>query len=198
MLRESDEALLERIVLGDGDEPAFGELYRRYNRDIYRFAYGMCGAAWIAEDCTQDVFLGMLERGAGYRRFNGSLRAWLYGIARHKVIDRLRQRGRLEFGFDPSHVGDDSQGPDQYVVSHRRVDDLRRAIVALPIRYREVIVLCELEELSYADAAGMLDCPVGTVRSRLHRARGMLAKKLRSGAHVVTRTMLVDGKLGEG
>jgi RNA polymerase sigma-70 factor (ECF subfamily) len=63
----------------------------------------------------------------------------------------------------------------------QRVDALRRAIMNLPLRYREVVVLCDLEEISYADAAEALDCAVGTVRSRLHRARGLLAAKMRAG-----------------
>lgn len=196
MTRESDETLLDRIV--SGDESAFVELYRRHSRRIHRFAYGMCGARSVAEDCTQEVFLNVLEKGSGFRSSSGSVQSWLYGIARYKVIDKFRQRGQLEFGLDATHLGDDSDSPDQYVVACRRSDELRRAIVSLPPRYREVIVLCELEELSYAEAAGMLGCPVGTVRSRLHRARETLARKLRGRADTVKRTLLSDGRLGEG
>lgn len=195
MTRESDELLMDKIVRGD--ESAFVELYRRHSPRVYRFAYGMCGARSIAEDCTQEVFLNVLENGDRYRGFSGAARSWLYGIARHKVIDKLRQRGRLEFGLDTADVSDDAEAPEQHVIAHRRVDELRRTIVAMPLRYREVIVLCELEELSYAEAAVMLDCPVGTIRSRLHRAREVLAKKLRTRPDVARRTMIGNEKLGE-
>lgn len=176
---------MDRII--HGDEPAFVELYRRHGPPVYRFAYGMCGIKSIAEDCAQEVFLNVLENGTGYRKFSGSVRSWLYGIARHKVIDKFRQRGRLEFGLDVTNVGDDTWAPDQCIAARRRIDEVRRAIVALPVRYREAIVLCELEELSYAEAAGTVDCPVGTIRSRLHRAREMLATRLRSRAGLSRR-----------
>ncbi len=196
MTRESDEALLDRIV--HGDETAFAAFYRRHNQRIYRFAYGLCGVRSIAEDCTQEVFLSVLEKAGGYRKSSGPARSWLYGITRHKMIDRLRQQGRLEFGLDATQLSDNSETPDQHVVGYRRSEELHRAIVALPLRYREVIVLCELEELSYAEAAGMLECPVGTVRSRLHRGREMLAGRLRSRAGTVKQKLLSGGQLGEG
>ena len=196
MTRESDETLLDRIV--HGDESAFVALYRRHSQRIYRFVYGMCGVRSIAEDCTQEVFLNVLEKAGGYKKFSGPARPWLYGIARHKVIDKLRQRGRMEFGLDAAQLSDNAETPDQHVVAYRRTAELNRAIVALPIRYREVIVLCELEELSYAEAAGLLECPVGTVRSRLHRGREMLAGKLRTRADTAKQNLLSGGQLGEG
>ena len=196
MTRESDESLLARIV--QGDETAFVAFYRRHNQRIYRFVFGMSGVRSIAEDCTQEVFLSVLEKGGSYRKFSGTARSWLHGVARHKVIDRLRQRGRLEFGLDATQLSDNSETPDQHVVAYRRTEELNRAIIALPLRYREVIVLCELEELSYAEAAGMLECPVGTVRSRLHRAREMLAGKLRTRTDGLKQNLVPGGQLGEG
>jgi RNA polymerase sigma-70 factor (ECF subfamily) len=81
------------------------------------------------------------------------------------------QHENLVASYDP--LGDLTRG--------EMVEKLRQAVLALPTHYREVLVLCELEEMSYADAAAALECAVGTVRSRLHRARAMLAEKMRGG-----------------
>lgn len=176
----SDEALLHKIRQGDAQ--AFDVLYARHGTDVYRFAYGMCGTSQLAEDCAQEVFMNVWRDSSGFRAGNGSVRAWLLGIARHKMIDRFRQQSRYELGLDPAVLADHGVTVDQDAGRGEHVERVRRAILALPVRYREVIVLCELEELSYAEAAQLIDCPVGTVRSRLHRAREQLATKLRPAA----------------
>lgn len=176
----ADEALLYRI--GHGDPQAFDTLYARHGAGVYRFAYSLCGAAQPAEDCAQEVFLSVWQDSSGFRDRNGGVRAWLLGIARHKMIDRFRQQSRYEFGLDAAALSADAPTPDQSAGSGERAERLRRAILALPLRYREVVVLCELEELSYIEASTLIGCPVGTVRSRLYRARAQLATKLRSAS----------------
>ena len=178
---ETDEELLIRMQ--SGDESAFLDLYRRRQAALFRFALHMSGSMPVAEDVTQDVFLALLREECGYDPDRGTLSGYLFGIARKLVLRQLA-RGRADVVLDTEN--DDSALPalaaidDPLVDLTRRegLEALRRAVQSLPPRYREVVVLCDLEEVDYADAAVALGCPVGTVRSRLHRARGLLWEKL--------------------
>jgi len=177
-MSESDEKLLGRML--DGDEEAFTVLYRRRQGPVYRFALHMTGSAGIAEDVTQEVFLALIENG---RRFDGSrgpLLSFLYGIARNRVLRRIEKERPVE------PVGEEFAGGEDLLDDLTRretVEQVRRAVLSLPEAYREAVVLCDLENASYEDAAAALECPVGTVRSRLSRGRAMLAQKL--AAHMV-------------
>jgi RNA polymerase sigma-70 factor (ECF subfamily) len=172
-MSESDEKLLGRML--DGDEEAFTALYRRRQGPVYRFALHMTGSAAIAEDVTQEVFLALIENG---RRFDGSrgpLLSFLYGIARNRVLRRIEKERTAE------PVGEEFAGGEDLLDDLTRretVEQVRRAVLSLPEAYREAVVLCDLENVSYEDAAAALECPVGTVRSRLSRGRAMLAQKL--------------------
>jgi len=179
---ESDHQLFERLRAGQ--QQAFVALYQRRQPALYRFALQMSGSAPVAEDITQEVFLALLRQECGYDADRGSLIAYLFGIAR-KLLLRQFERRRSEIGVD---TGADEMGlpeladasdPLTDLTARERMESLRRAVRSLPHRYREVVVLCDLEELDYAEAAAALGCPIGTVRSRLHRARLLLAEKLR-------------------
>jgi RNA polymerase sigma-70 factor, ECF subfamily len=178
---ETDEELLLRMQ--SGDETAFLTLYRRRQAGLFRFALHMSGSMPVAEDVTQEVFLALLREDCGYDADRGTLSGYLFGIARKLVLRHL-ERGRSNVTLDTD--SDDFAQPELAVLddplldlTHREgIDALRRAVQALPRRYREVVVLCDLEEVDYADAAVALGCPIGTVRSRLHRARGLLLEKL--------------------
>ena len=178
---ESDEELLLRIR--SGDEEAFLGLYRRRQAPIYRFVLHMSGSAALAEDITQEVFLALLRSECGYDPDRGTLSGYLFGIAR-KLVLRQVERGRVDVPLE--NDAEDAPLPELAVIqdplgdlAHReRLEALRRAVATLPRRYREVVVLCDLEEVDYADAAIALSCPIGTVRSRLHRARALLLEKL--------------------
>jgi RNA polymerase sigma-70 factor (ECF subfamily) len=181
MRQETDEELL--IRLRRGDEAAFLALYRKRQGALYRFALQMSGSAGTAEDITQEVFLTLLRGECGFNPERGTLSGYLFGIAR-KLALRQMERGRVDVALDsdseeltlPELAVNDDPLAD---LTHREgIEALRRAVTALPRRYREVVVLCDLEELDYADAAAALGCPIGTVRSRLHRARALLLEKL--------------------
>jgi RNA polymerase sigma-70 factor (ECF subfamily) len=172
-MSESDEKLLGRML--EGDEEAFTALYRRRQGPVYRFALHMTGSAAIAEDVTQEVFLALIENG---RRFDGSrgpLLSFLYGIARNRVLRRIEKDRPAEPFREEFAAGEDLLDD---LTRRETVEQVRRAVLSLPEAYREAVVLCDLENTSYEDAAAALECPVGTVRSRLSRGRAMLAQKL--------------------
>jgi RNA polymerase sigma-70 factor (ECF subfamily) len=178
---ETDDKLLIRIR--NGDEEAFAALYRQRQAAIYRFALHMSGSMAAAEDVVQEVFLVLLRQECGFDAERGTLSGYLFGIAR-KLVLRHVERGRSDVALDSDL--DDATLPELAVnddplaelTEREGIATLRRAVQALPRRYREVVILCDLEEVDYADAAVALGCPIGTVRSRLHRARGLLLDKL--------------------
>ncbi|HWR50908.1 MAG TPA: RNA polymerase sigma factor [Bryobacteraceae bacterium] len=171
----SDVELLRRM--GAGDEAAFTELYRRRQGGVYRFAFQMCGSAAVADDVVQETFLTVIGGHARYQESRGSVAAFLYGIARNHVL-RAAQRDRKHAGEpDAEHVA--AQGDlAREVVRSRMLESVRAAVLMLPVHYREAVVLCDLHEMEYAEAAEALGCAIGTVRSRLHRGRQMLAERL--------------------
>jgi len=189
--RAPDDALMSRIAAGDQD--AFTELFRRRRNEVYRVALLMTGGAAVAEDIAQDVFLAVMRDAGRYEVGRSTVTAWLCGIARNHARRRLDQDGRIVRLAEGDEPGQREPAVQRDLVAEiaaaQHVDALRRAILKLPVRYREVVVLCDLQELSYADAAAALDCAVGTVRSRLHRARALLTAKMRD-ANSVRRSMI--------
>jgi|SRR5579883_423600 RNA polymerase sigma-70 factor (ECF subfamily) len=169
----SDQDLLRRML--GGEEAAFTALYRRRQGGVFRFALQMTGNVVIAEDVTQEVFMALIEHGSRFDAEKGTLASFLYGIARNLVLRRIEK----DRGSEP--VEDDFATDEDVLADLTRqetIDQVRRAVLSLPPAYREAVVLCDLQDVSYQEAAVVLDCPVGTVRSRLNRARAMLAQKL--------------------
>jgi RNA polymerase sigma-70 factor (ECF subfamily) len=164
----SEDDLLH--LMRKGDEQAFLVLYRRHQGPIFRFALHMSGSRQIAEEVTQEVFLGLLSTRGRYDAERGSLQAYLIGVARNCVRGQQR-RDRVLAPFDSSYLAEETSDRADLLA-------LRKAILTLQPKYREVIVLCDLEELSYEEAARHLGCALGTVRSRLHRARAVLLRKM--------------------
>src|SRR6476659_6764726 len=183
----SDEALLVRIVSGDRD--AFAALYRRHRADVYRFAMHISGSHPVADDVTQDVFMAVIQHAGRYRPERAAVLPWLLGIARNHVRRVLDQRPTVTLPDDESTAG------RTLVVEPDPLGGLarRRAVLALPVKYREVVVLCDLQELTYDDAATALGCAIGTVRSRLHRGRALLASRLRGTDPPLFRTPVARG-----
>jgi RNA polymerase sigma-70 factor, ECF subfamily len=177
--QSSDDELIARIVTGDRD--AFALLYRRHRSAIYRFAAHVSGSSSVAEDVVQDVFLAVIEDACRYDAARAAVLPWLLGIARNHVRRWRHRRATQPLPEDDTQAGDAlavTPDPLVQIARQRHVAAVRRALLQLPLRYREIIVLCDLQELSYADAAAALGCAVGTVRSRLHRGRALLARGL--------------------
>jgi RNA polymerase sigma-70 factor (ECF subfamily) len=163
----------------DGDEAAFSELYARYQRQIFHYAARMCGVA-AGDDVVQETFLAVLRQGGRFDPAKGTVGAYLYGIARHHVIKRLERQGVTL--SEPVEMAADAVAPQdtplETMARERTIDVVRQAVQSLPPAYREVVALCDLEEMDYAAVAQVIQCPIGTERSRLHRARGLLLRKL--------------------
>jgi RNA polymerase sigma-70 factor (ECF subfamily) len=180
----SDSELLQ--AMRAGKEEALGELYRRRQPGIYRFVLQMCGSQELAEDITQEVFMVLIREAHTFDPARGPLSAFLMGIARHQVLRRL-QRERFYVSMNESSDNDSfsrqvtvtTGGPLDEMSRSESIEAVRRAVLALPEHYREVVVLCDLQEMSYGETAEILGCAIGTVRSRLHRARALLIEKLR-------------------
>jgi RNA polymerase sigma-70 factor (ECF subfamily) len=180
---DQDDELLKRSA--KGDEDAFTILYRRHADVLYRFAFRMTGSSWGAEEIVQDVFMTLVREPGKYDAERGTLPAFLFGITRNKIMkyhERLpREVSLVEHQEDGSGGGltlRDSFTPAMWAEQRERLEKVRAAVMDLPIEFRETVVLCELEEMSYDQAARMLDCPIGTIRSRLHRGRALLLAKL--------------------
>jgi RNA polymerase sigma-70 factor (ECF subfamily) len=180
---ERDDVLLRSAA--KGDEEAFAFLYRRHQAAIYRFALRMTGNSWAAEEIVQEVFMTLLRDPKKYDAARGALGAFLYGIARNRVMKHLERLPRevsldeqKEDGSGPGIVLQDSATPSTWLEKRERTKQVRAAVLELPPEFREAVVLCELEEMSYEEAAHMAGCPIGTIRSRLHRGRALLLAKL--------------------
>lgn len=179
----SDEVLLRRAIAGE--EPAFLALYERLKGGIYRYAYYMTGSRLVAEEVVQEVFILLLKEGGSYRKSRGDVGAFAFGIARN-FVRRIERRERK---YEPIPDDDSMPATDVLIseaesVSHELMRNevtaqVQAAIASLPDHYRQAVVLCDLCELSYEQAASRLDCAVGTIRSRLNRAHAILAEKLR-------------------
>lgn len=183
-MTRSDEELLAAVA--GGDREAFAEIYRRRRPDVYRFAVHMTGSAAAADDVTQDVFVTVIHEARRYDPRRAPAVSWLLGMARNHARRRMTERPADPLSETADTPSADASALDG-LMRAQQIDSVRRALAALPVTYREVIVLCDLQELSYADAAAALGCAMGTVRSRLHRGRAMLADRLRGAPRTLAR-----------
>jgi RNA polymerase sigma-70 factor, ECF subfamily len=171
-----------------GNEEALALLYQHRHAAVYRFALQMSGSRAIAEDVTQEVFLFLMREGHLFDPSRGSVSAFLLGVARNLVLRRLRieqQLAPLGDDYDddvPSIHASTELCPLEDLTRAETIESVRKAVLSLPSKYREVVVLCELQDISYGETAEILGCAIGTVRSRLHRARALLLAKLRPAA----------------
>ncbi len=178
----SSPSFAERVR--QGERGALREVYERTHQRLYRYALAMSGCADAASDALQETFVEFVRRPEQFDPQRGSVEAFLYGVLRN----RLRQARREHRNFDWQDV--EEEGDASLLEGLERaaqVECVREAVLALPPHYREVVTLCELEELSYDEAGQVLGVPVGTIRSRLSRARALLEKKLREKDRVKDR-----------
>ena len=176
-----DEDLLRRIASGDAD--AMAVLFRRRQGNVYRFALHLTGSPSVADDVTQDVFIAVIRDAHRFEPGRAAVAAWLCGIARNYVRRRLTlDRGLSSLDGDDAGEVTATVTPDplEDLTTAERIEALRRGVLSLPLKYREAVVLCDLQEMSYVDAAQALGCPVGTVRSRLSRGRTLLTEKMQA------------------
>lgn len=168
----------------EGDERAFTALYRRHSGAVYRFAWLLTGSESLANDVTQDTFMELLEGVDGFDPARGSLAAYLCGIARFRAYRASDRRvdsvADIDEVTEASEMGAVPELPLDALERSRAVGRLYDAIRRLPAPYREVLILVELQEMAYADAAAVAGIELGTVRSRLSRAKARLADMLRN------------------
>ena len=179
---EDDRQFLRSMMAGE--EQGFVDLYQKYQGPVFRFALQISGMRHVAEEVTQDTFLSLIRAPRNYRSDRGPLLLYLFGIAR-RLAWKSARRDRLYAALGSDH--DLPAALPDFADDFARKDEatrLRNAILSLPRKYREVIVLCSLQELSYEQAAVVVGCSIGTVRSRVHRGRQLLLRKLVDGRSV--------------
>ena len=190
MNEKSEDVKMVTSFAGASQDAEFELLFRRSQRRAYNLAYRLTGNSADAEDVTQDAYVRAwhnFERYDASRSFEG----WLFRIITNRVIDLRRRQKRVPmYSLDsPIHGDDDGQplahefaapnsDPEQIVVGPVMEERLQAALASLPIDYRRAILLCDVEQRSYQEIADQMRCAIGTVRSRIHRARVMLRKRL--------------------
>jgi RNA polymerase sigma-70 factor, ECF subfamily len=176
----SDDELLQRARTGDRD--AFAALYDRYQHIVYRFARAMIGSADAARDVSQEVFVAFMRDLPRYDPTRSALATYLYGVTRNVSRHRIRRERRfLSLDVLGSRAQEPALGPRDHadrLSAAQSLDALRRALGSLPLRYREVIVLCDLHELPGNIVAQIVGASATAVRSRLHRGRRMLKERM--------------------
>jgi RNA polymerase sigma-70 factor (ECF subfamily) len=169
----TDGRLVDRVR--GGDEEAFQTLYGRFRDPLFRFACRLTASQAEAEDLVHDCFVGLFRGGYDPRR--AALRTYLYAAIRNLARKHYRDSGREDFD-DVEMAVEDS--PLEELLEQELADEVTRAVAALPLLQREVLVLAEYEELPLEEVARIVEAEVGAVKSRLHRARAALRKSLSS------------------
>ena len=179
---ETDEQLVRKSQ--QDDERAFGELVSRYESKVYSLALKMLRNPEDAEDVLQDTFL-RAYRGIKSFKGNSTFSTWIYRITANSALMRLRKRQLPTVSIDdadereaPINIADWAPGPVEQMLNQETQAAMTEAIDALPPEFRQVFVLRDIEELSNAEVAEILDLSVAAVKSRLHRARLKVRNRL--------------------
>lgn len=186
----TDAVLLKRCR--DGDMAAFGQLIGRYQDRVYSSILRMCGNCDDAEELCQETFVKALENVRSFRQASGFY-TWLFRIGMNLTISRRRRSGRLKFhSLEATPAGDEALRPAETLGDERQIDPhmaaansdaqnrVLKALAELDEEFSVVVVLRDIEDMNYDQIAEVLEVPVGTVKSRLYRARSMLREKLQS------------------
>ncbi|MCW3054083.1 MAG: polymerase sigma factor, sigma-70 family [Chthonomonadales bacterium] len=185
---------MDTLTLDSGSQQEFERLFQRTRRRAYGLAYRLTGNAADAEDVAQDAYVRAWHNFDSYdgsRSFEG----WLFRIITNRVIDLRRHQKRVPmYSLDTPIYGDEegqppahefaapNSDPEDIVIGPILEEKLQSALTALPADYRTAILLCDVEQRSYEEIAAIMHCAIGTVRSRIHRARVLLRKHLETGA----------------
>jgi len=206
-LRDVD--LLRRLAAGD--EAAFLLFYQRYQPGLFRYALHMSARPEVAADVVQETFMTLLRQAGKFDAARGAPAAFLYGIARNH-LRRAQQRESAFLPLEDFEVGGRNgngngngrplpaggagyeHAIEEALEREEAIRMLRAAVASLPLHYREVVALCDLDGKSYDEAAALLECPVGTIRSRLNRARDLLLEKMRPASAAAARPARVAGR----
>lgn len=174
-----DQQCAERARRGEGE--AFSELVARYQDRIYRFLLRLTRSHDDAADLTQDAFLRAYQGIARWQP-DALFRTWLFRIARNAAFDRLRRDKLAEFVEleDDADLPDPAAGPDAAFETAQRLRLLEAALAHLPTEHREILLLREVEDMSYEEIAAVLDLRLGTVKSRIARARAALLERMQA------------------
>jgi RNA polymerase sigma factor (sigma-70 family) len=170
--------------------PSWDEVVAEHSARVYRLAYRLTGNRHDAEDLTQEVFVRVFRSLSSYTP--GTFEGWLHRITTNLFLDQARRRSRIRFDA----LGDDADSrypgravsPDATVTDGMFDDDVEAALAALSPEFRAAVVLCDIEGLSYEEIADVLGLKLGTVRSRIHRGRGMLREALAHRAPAAGRS----------
>lgn len=176
--RITDELLLERSR--EGEQAAFLLVYERHRNAIFRFAYRLLGSVELAEDVTHDCFLSLIRRGESFDPQRATLRTYLYAAARNLAMKQFRNQGRETAldDLDEQPAIPRREEPLRRLLDSELVMKVKEAVAGLPPLQREALVLFEYEGLALNEIAEVVGTDVGTVKSRLHRARGRLRNSL--------------------
>lgn len=161
--------------------PTWEDVARTHGRKIYNYAYRLTGNPHDAKDLVQEVLLRVRRGLSGYTP--GSFDGWLWRITRNAFLDDVRKRKRRPTSplpDDVDRIGGSaaSPPPDEVLASLRLGEDIQKALGELPFDFREAIVMCDVVGMSYQEISEVVDAPIGTVRSRIHRGRKLLKERL--------------------
>jgi RNA polymerase sigma-70 factor, ECF subfamily len=173
---DPDDQLVGRVV--QGDQEAFAELVRRHERRVFAVAMRMLGREEDALDATQDAFLTVFRK-IGQFRGESAFTTWLHRIAVNACYDILRKRARqpmLHLAVEADYVPQEGPPVADHAPAVAGGIDAARALLEVPRDFRAVLVLADVHDLPYEEIAAILEIPVGTVKSRLHRGRVALAQ----------------------
>jgi RNA polymerase sigma-70 factor (ECF subfamily) len=187
--RDADQLLVDRVK--SGDQQAFNLLVRKYERKVFRLISRLVRDPAEVEDVAQEAFI-KAYRALPQFRGDSAFYTWLYRIAVNTAKNHLVAQGRRPIplsdtlsededgeSFGREDVVSDNQTPDAELLSRQIAETVNRAIEALPQDLRTAVTLREIEGLSYEEIAEAMNCPIGTVRSRIFRAREAIAQQLR-------------------
>ncbi len=174
------EEWIERVRLGEPE--AFEEMVHMFTPIVYKIAFSMLGNEHDAKDATQEIFIKIF-RCLPQLRADGLMKAWICRIASNTCLDMLRAQSRFRgISADDENVlfeiPDTGKTPEESAITKETQETVRLAIDSLPSEYKLCLTLCDINGLSYMEAANALSCPLGTLKSRLSRARALLYKRL--------------------